>query len=72
MKLEMAVLYSNGGPEGFWKLETVEVPEANRGNSYHLLDMLGRACIFADDKFSECAGTYLFNERVEEQDGETA
>lgn len=66
MKLEMAVLYSDGSSQGSWETVIVEVPEANRGNPYHMLDILGRACIFADDKFSECAGTYLFNERVEE------
>ncbi len=75
MKLEMAVLYSDGSSQGYWNTEIVEVPEANRGNPYPLLDMLGRACIYADDEFSECAGTYLFNERVDEMeddDGETA
>ncbi len=60
MKLEMAVLYSDGGGQGFWELETVKVPDANRGSSYHELDTLGRKRIFADDAFSECAGTYLF------------
>ncbi len=66
MKLEMAVLYSDGGPEGFWELVVVEVPEANRGRPYPELDLLGRERIFADDTFSECAGAYLFNEYYEE------
>ena len=73
MKLEMAVLYSDGGGEGSWKLEIVEVPEAYRSLPYHELDLIGRDRIFANETFSECAGTYLFNERVlEENDGKTA
>jgi hypothetical protein len=70
MKLEMAVLYSDGSSQGSWKTVIVEVPEAYRGLPYYELDMIGRDRIFTDDTFSECAGTYLFNERADEMEKE--
>ena len=66
MLLEMAVLYSDGGSQGFWETVVIKVPEGNQGRPYHELDLLGREHIFRDDTYSECAGAYLFNERYEE------
>ena len=61
MLLDMAVLWSVGGPEGSWEVVRVEIPDENKNLSYHELDDIGRKLIYKNDKYDDIAGTYLFS-----------
>lgn len=64
MKLEMAVLYSNGGAEGYWETVVIDVPEAEPAMAYEQLDRIGRGHILTMEEYDDCVGCYLFSELV--------
>jgi len=65
MKVEMAVLYSHGGAEGFWETVVIDVPTITPDMDYSEMDMLAREFFYTLEEYDECAGCYLFNEDYE-------